>query len=358
MNVFSNKQGRLQTAFTLVELLVVIAIIGILIALLLPAVQQAREAGRRISCINNVKNVALANLNYEDINGELPPARRGPDGTTNPEVFHLVDPVDRSGASGFVLILPFVEQEALFDGLQINEFGGLFPAGAPTNVGSAWRDFAPTREELLSRRPEIYVCPSDDALPFSEHSDYDSWDIRPATGSYALVGGHRGSLWLEGDPDPDNAEAGELAGAASLNCAGKQHNSGAHLYWTTVKLRQITDGTSNTLSVGEVINGHLELDSNVWSFGFRFSDSFRVTEVPINTPSGVLAVPTGDDPRELNGAFASNHPGGANFAYVDGHTIFITDNIDLNLYKNMSTIANDFAEQDEIDVRFCQSRGF
>src|SRR5262245_738311 len=86
-------------AFTLVELLVVIAIIGVLVALLLPAVQSARESARRMSCQNNLKQVSLAVHNYHDTNRSLPPA------STNTAL---------SGSSGFAAILPFIEQAALY----------------------------------------------------------------------------------------------------------------------------------------------------------------------------------------------------------------------------------------------------
>src|SRR5688500_16220693 len=83
--------------FTLVELLVVIAIIGVLVALLLPAVQAAREAARRSSCTNNLKQIGLADLSYEAANGHFVPARLGPDSSSSKEVAHLTTPESRSG---------------------------------------------------------------------------------------------------------------------------------------------------------------------------------------------------------------------------------------------------------------------
>ena len=352
MKLVIHRSKVLQSAFTLVELLVVIAIIGILIALLLPAVQQAREAGRRISCVNNLKNIALAGLNYNDINRELPPSRIGPDSTESPEVRHLVTPAERSGASGFVLLLPFVEETALFDALDINEFGGLYPAGRFESAQTVWRTAGPPREELLSRSLDIYLCPSDTALPLSEDEErFGGWEVPPAVGSYAFSAGHRG-------------ENSDLRSFGKFNCLFKHYNSGVHLYWRTIELQDITDGTSNTLAIGEVINGHTRLNSNVWSTTFRLADSFRVTAEPINTPPGtgsqgeIETFATEDEDQRFNGAFASNHPGGANFAFVDGHTVFVTDNTDFDVYRNMSTIANDWPEQDQIDQDFCRFRDF
>src|SRR5687767_5580328 len=109
MSLLARRRG-----FTLVELLVVIAIIGVLVALLLPAVQAAREAARRSTCTNNLKQIGLADLNYEAAHGHLVVARLGPDSTVSKEMQHLVKPEERSGASGFVLLLSQMELNTLF----------------------------------------------------------------------------------------------------------------------------------------------------------------------------------------------------------------------------------------------------
>ncbi len=99
-----------RNAFTLVELLVVIAIIGILIALLLPAIQAAREAARRNSCQSGVRQIALGLANYEDSFKEFPPGRSGCDGMNTDSCKGVTAARDQHGASGFVFILPFVEE--------------------------------------------------------------------------------------------------------------------------------------------------------------------------------------------------------------------------------------------------------
>src|SRR4051794_1931302 len=125
-----------RLGFTLVELLVVIAIIGILVALLLPAIQAAREAARRMSCSNNLKQIGIAEANYEQVHKVLPPARPGPDATTSNEVRLVGRPpgaragggkgYERSGVSGFVLLLPFVEDQALYEQFDIDRGDGVW----------------------------------------------------------------------------------------------------------------------------------------------------------------------------------------------------------------------------------------
>src|SRR5688500_11603163 len=120
-----------RRAFTLVELLVVIAIIGILVALLLPAVQAAREAARRMQCSNNLKQIALGMQNYHDTYKTFPPGRMGCDGsgpgncTGGPDII-------RAGTSGFVCLLPFVEQRQLYDGMSFEQ-GWIWPTNGPAN---------------------------------------------------------------------------------------------------------------------------------------------------------------------------------------------------------------------------------
>lgn len=339
----TNLTVRRRIGFTLVELLVVIAIIGILVALLLPAVQSAREAARRMSCVNNLKNIGLACLNFESTKGHLPQARTGCDSSNSPECLPQQTAEERSGASGFVHILPYVELASMHQGLDLNNRNGVWPAGKwdPSGV---WHTAVPEREQILGQRPDIYVCPSSTDLAYPEEL-FSSWGQKPATGSYAFSAGHRGVN-------------NDLLTAGRFNCLLKTHNSGPHLYVTEVPLRKITDGTSKTLSVGEVVDAHTTDSSNIWSYVLRFADCFRVTDVPINTPTGVLGEAIGTNSATVNGAFASRHPGGANFSFVDGHIEFVVDNIDSDLYRNMSTIANDWEEQDAIDLEYCESRGY
>jgi prepilin-type N-terminal cleavage/methylation domain-containing protein/prepilin-type processing-associated H-X9-DG protein len=344
----NNGQSRIRPrrGFTLVELLVVIAIIGILVALLLPAIQAAREAARRMSCSNNLKQIGVGEANYELSHKELPPARPGPDATTSKEVLFVGRPAgpragggkgyERSGASGFVLMLPFMEDQALYDQFDIDHGDGIWLSSVSS---VSWHTAA--KDKAIATRPGFVVCPSSLTMPKTEIPDYQDKADVPATGTYAFCGGHRGINKFGVDA-----------------CLVKHHNTGIHLYWTRVKLKKITDGTSKTISVGEIIDGHTQASSNMWTYALRFADCYRVTEVALNTPPGVEAATAGDNPGNFNGAFASNHPGGAQFLFGDGHVEFISDSIDLDTYQNLSTIAGLPLDMDVKDKQFCDSNKF
>jgi prepilin-type N-terminal cleavage/methylation domain-containing protein/prepilin-type processing-associated H-X9-DG protein len=333
------KLGRRSGAgFTLVELLVVIAIIGVLVALLLPAVQAAREAARRMQCSNNLKQIALADLGYEGVHKNLVTARLGPDGTGSREVRHLRTKLERSGASGFVLMLPFLEQTALYDQFDVYKNNSIWPSSKVP--GGPWR--TPERETAIGIHLDFYACPSSADSPQTEIKDLQTWDVIPATGNYAFNAGHRG-----------------VNGGFAVNaCMVKHHNTGPHLYWTKRKLKQVEDGTSSTISVGEVVDSHTRDSSNLWTYVLRYADCFRVTDVALNTPPGVDAKVVGSNPANVNGAFASRHPGGALFAYVDGHVAFLGEGVDFDSYQNLSTIAGDPLRLDVIDQNMCKDSGY
>jgi prepilin-type N-terminal cleavage/methylation domain-containing protein/prepilin-type processing-associated H-X9-DG protein len=318
-------------AFTLVELLVVIAIIGILVALLLPAVQAAREAARRMTCQNNLKNIGLADQNYHNVHGNFVPARLGPDSTSSREMRPLRTAVERSGASGFVLLLPFIEQEPLYDILDVYNNQSIWPAGQYSTP--AWHTDFPEREQAIATRIDLYVCPSSGDEAHTTLSNFSNWTAIPATGNYAFCAGHRGLIF----------------GGFGVNaCMLKHHNTGIHLYRTTVSIRQIEDGTSNTISIGEVIDSHLPENSNIWTNTLRYLDSFRMTDVAMNTPPSIVGQPANGGP-DVNGAFSSRHPGGAHFLYGDGRVEFMEESIDFDVYQNLSTIAGDPSILDKQD---------
>lgn len=322
-----------RAAFTLVELLVVIAIIGVLVALLLPAVQAAREAARRMQCVNNQKQIALALLNYEDTKSRFPAGRRGTDtgGVTQADcgdgdTLQIPDAtaMDRTGASLLVDVLPYMENQNLYDALQADSQ----PIWAP-NV--TWHTAQPGMAEALSQRPDSYACPSDMA-----GDSFAEWahglpvqQVSVAAGSYAGVMGAR-------RPDDPNA-------------LKKFCGQGMFFYVRQIRIPEVTDGLSNTMFVGETIDGHMvdetgkAINSNIWSNGNRMQSCIRTTRTPLNIPPGIdggvgLAL---ESQAYSNGGFASNHPGGANFAFGDGHVEFLNDSIDQESYTLRSCRADE-----------------
>ena len=225
-------------AFTLVELLVVIAIIGILVALLLPAIQSAREAARRTSCVNGLKNIALACLNYESSKGSLPP------GST------LAAP-NKGTASGIgwpVLILPYVEESTVSEKV----------IAAYKTTGDAYADDSTnttTNGAMVSMNSlmlPVYLCPSDPDLKYQQEK-YGTTDAAKARKGMSYAG-VMGSYYSRTGVSKPTKVAGYYCvwGSPSpSDLLGPNNYDGLLIQDWPVTFKQVTDGTSKTLLIGE-----------------------------------------------------------------------------------------------------------
>jgi prepilin-type N-terminal cleavage/methylation domain-containing protein len=246
------KKDSERDGFTLVELLVVIAIIGILVALLLPAVQAAREAARRTQCQNNLRNVALAMQNYHDANKKFP----APASSTSPD--YRVNPLGTDTTllnTWTVDILPYIELQALADQISI-----AFSAGSPV-VRMAHE----INRQAVDTEIPLFLCPSDGAMGsrFVGGPSYAN-DLRWARLNY----GYNAFQYLPfkeefdavlGTANPNSPTATAISTYADFNVGIGSYNLG-------YSISKITDGTSNTIMLAEMRAGLSEVDRRgVWA---------------------------------------------------------------------------------------------
>lgn len=293
--------------FTLVELLVVIAIIGLLVGLLLPAVQMAREASRRSQCSSQLKQLALASHVYHDITRHLPSGLLNwptPPGQQNPPQFRAV--------SLFVLLLAQLENGPLADQWNYNDPRQNVPTGRVATVLS------------------FLICPSDGYLDkvITVFPNFNTNGEKYALTSYGGVGGVESYHFNRATKD----------GAFYLN--------------SSVALKDVRDGTSQTLFFGERFHFDREYDANAgtftkivaWGLWSPTSGQAGIGDVTLGTlvrpnyrhPAGQAVNNTFEDRRVT--AMGSGHPGGVNGALGDGSVRFIANTIELTTFQMLSTI--------------------
>jgi len=300
-----NKNGT-RKGFTLIELLVVIAIIGVLVGLLLPAVQQARESARRASCTNKLKQLGLAVHNYADTNKELPPlALLGSSGQATP------------AWAWSALLLPFLEEVNLHNTL---------------GVGSG----QPTSNAALATRLDSFLCPSD--TPPRESSPRGmGGGVQFGLSNYPAVNGE-GTRAKKANATAD-ATGVFIARPPTANEPIR-------------KFKDILDGTSSTLMIGERATDQLLVNNsgNTLNDTARCYTSWTAVSKPQVDNSGYqgLMEISGSTGEPLNSAaptwqfrhsFRSTHPGGSQFATADAAVFFASENMSLQLLKDMSSVA-------------------
>lgn len=330
-----------RLAFTLVELLVVIAIIGILVAMLLPAVQSAREAARRMSCVNNMKNVALAVHNYHDANKKFPVSMGFWGGTDTGEG-------DGPAAGWILAVLPYLEEGVLYDRFKEGgAFEGKFNSArtrAPSpGLGLASLENGVSVPELMATQLTILQCPSDESASLLSSAQYGWFNVPVAVTSYKGVLGdsaireeittytNDASQYPSGvydRPGPGNKDP-------DRDCHNDTRCRGIFFrqsWRKPVKFSKVSDGTSKTYMIGEDIVAY-----NHHSTAFYSDGDWCSCNVPLNNLLNVPPQPAGqDDWWELR-SFRSLHPSGANFARVDASVSFVTDTVDNVVYRTSCT---------------------
>ncbi len=296
--------SRSRRGFTLFELLVVIAVIGVLVALLLPAVQQSREAARRIECGNHLKEIGLAIHNFENTQQCLPSSRLGP-----------------QHATWFVQILPYIEQGNLYNSWNLVNTYYLQQVTTRTTQVSTF--YCPSRRSfMLSTQFEV----SSTGLP-------DTRQYPGALGDYAANGGQFAG------PIVDNPLcSGAVCQANATLANGLLADSKSQ-----TRLRDITDGTSNTFLVGEknVPRSKYGQSGPLWGDGAIFNGDFPRNYTRI---AGFPQFNLGQGPNDLSGPwhckFGSDHPGICQFAFSDGHVATLKSSTNMSVLNRLA-VRND-----------------
>ena len=322
---------HLRHGFTLIELLVVIAIIGVLIALLLPAIQQAREAARRSQCKNNLKQVGLAMQNYIDVHSVLPPG----------------NVIQGHGATALQMILPMLDNMALYEQLNFERGSGSFYFGSAASVVNS----TAVDGYLING----WICPSsplDKLASVTNSSASPSYTVRLMKGNYIFIGG------ADDHPTADNiAERGPVS-------AG-----GMFMKNRCIKLNEVSDGTSKTIMVAEQSGRGVNpgSGSNVDIRGSSASGAW-MGQSQAGNPNGNGTYPTGGTSSnnarcfmittvgypigfkqqivgavgtpgtragDCNTPIQAAHSGGAHALLVDGSVAFLSDSLDLQVLKNL-----------------------
>jgi prepilin-type N-terminal cleavage/methylation domain-containing protein/prepilin-type processing-associated H-X9-DG protein len=363
-------RNRMRGGFTLVELLVVIAIIGILIALLLPAVQAAREAARRSQCTNNLKQIGVALQNYHDIYGRFP---------INGALIMSGGAWTQRG-SQHVRLLPFMEEQQMYNPLNFSL--GLNSANFEntTNEGRQAPAALNVGEQYLRRMTvKSFICPSDVGqyqatganAPMNYGASVGANSISSPWGIYYVAtflgtspypGGDNTGNWFGTGSDQDTNASWNgpaepdccISGVFARNGVDATFNSWNSNQLWAASLKDVADGTANVIAYGEVRPICMDHGQNGW-MDANYGCTWISTTSPINFPTcinepnptqsmgswnvggGAGQTPYIYSSHNWNSShgFKSKHPGGAQFVFCDGSVHFLTETIDYDTYQRL-----------------------
>jgi prepilin-type N-terminal cleavage/methylation domain-containing protein len=294
---------RTRRGFTLVELLVVIAIIGMLVALLLPAIQAARESARKSSCRNNLRQVGVAMHNYESARGKLPPGYQYAAGNQG----------NALGYSWGAMLLPFMELQSMYDKFD-------FKRPIYDNINTAVREVhIPT-----------LLCPTDDVSP--------SGFVEMGTERYAMA------CYVANFGIPDLDEDQEQENPAPLDPFQRKGPWGPFYRKSQTKLREITDGLSHTLMVGERQNGPFRTaGSHGVHIEYETTWAGAVRDIDDNTDDHghMVLFQTGHTPNHADSDdrdVSASHSGEALFLLCDGSVHSVPEDIEESVYFALGTM--------------------